>query len=247
MNNPPSSNNNNNNSNSNNRGPNHPRNSGPNRSGPHHRSRKFHRGGPRPTGGPNPNPASAAQTAEGSGSRDNRDGRNQQQQRPHPQGGGSHRPHHHRSHHSQHRNHQGGHQHGGGGIEQILIQYDKLVDQHIEARRKFHELYYRCDNNRLNKLEDQFYLTAQRILKFERELRPWQLEQLKKQRTEIYPLDTAYSSAHPEAEKNELSTDKPVVIHYHLTPDQLSRPSYKEDTEMSMGSMDDYLKYKNQA
>ena len=83
-------------------------------------------------------------------------------------------------------------------------------------------------------------------MKFERELRPWQLEQLKKQRTEIYPQDTTYSSLHPDEEKdkNTSSTDKAPVIHYHLTPSQLSRPSYREDTELTVGTMEDYLKYK---
>lgn len=35
-------------------------------------------------------------------------------------------------------------QSGSGGIDQMLMQYDRLLEQHIEARRKYHELYYRC-------------------------------------------------------------------------------------------------------
>lgn len=150
--------------------------------------------------------------------------------------------------------HRGGMPGGGGGrhhesnsLDQLLQQYDRLLDQHIEARKKFYELYYRCDENRLYKLEDQFYLTAQRIIKFERDLRPWQLDLLKKHRTEIYPLDVVYSSQHPDAEKFDKTkvVDVPNPNKFHISPVQLSRVSYKEDKETSEGSMEDYLQYKS--
>lgn len=160
--------------------------------------------------------------------------------------------HHHRGHqqgHHQGQRSQGSQQQGNAnnGLDQLLLQYDRLVDQHIEARKKLHELYYRCDNNRLYKLEDQFFLTAQKILKFQRELRPWQLDLLKKHRTEIYPLDTAYSSAHPEAEKFDNTTASTVTSSnlYHISPVQLNRPSYKDDSEISEGTIEDYLQYKS--
>ena len=136
-------------------------------------------------------------------------------------------------------------QSGSGGIDQMLMQYDRLLEQHIEARRKYHELYYRCDNNRLNKLEDQFYLTAQRLIRFERELKPWQVEQLRKLRTEIYPLDITYSTLYPEAEKIEPAIATQPVVIQHISQIQQSRPSYKEDKEASEGTMDDYLQYKS--
>lgn len=132
--------------------------------------------------------------------------------------------------------------------DQLLQQYDRLVDQHIDARRKFHELFYRCDDNRLYKLEDQFYGSAQRIIKFERELRPWQLDILRKHRTEIYPPDLVYSTAHPEAEivdKATVATAPPANL-FHISAVQLNRPSYKDDAEISEGTLEDYLQYKSQ-
>ena len=193
--------------------------SGSNRSRSHHRSRKFNRGDRGPGGAPAPAP------------------RPNQSHQPHQQR--SNRPtvnHHNRSHHQQPQ---------GGGIDQVLMQYDRLMEQHIEARRKYHELYYRCDDNRLNKLEDQFFITAQRLIRFERELRPWQVEQLRKQRTEIYPLDTTYSSLYPEAEKIEPAAvqSQPVVVQ-HISPVQKARPSYRDDREVSEGTVEDYLQYK---
>lgn len=235
MNNPSNPNNGNNNpANSN---PNTNANTGANKSRPHHRSRKFHRGGP---------PRDPNSSANGPGPRQNQNPQHPQQQR-----NNNNRPHNNRRPHPNQQNQQNhSNQHGGGGaggIDQVLMQYDRLVEQHIEARRKYHELYYRCDNNRLNKLENQFFITAQRIVRFERELRPWQVEQLRKQRTEIYPLDTTYSSLYPEAEKLEPSNQpqQNVVVVQHISPVQKARPSYKDDKEISEGTLEDYLQYKS--
>jgi hypothetical protein len=155
--------------------------------------------------------------------------------------------------HDPHRRTPHSHQNSNSGatsLDHLLLQYDKLLDQHIDARKKYYEFYYRADRNRLLKLEEQFYISVQRLKKFERELRPWQLEQLKKHRTEIYPPDNTFSQHHKEepldAQNNDSKVQLPLGVNFHLTSIQHSRLSYKEDTEQSMGSMEDYIKYKAQ-
>ena len=133
--------------------------------------------------------------------------------------------------------------HPVNNIDQLLMQFDRLVEQHIEARKKFFEFYYRVDYNRRDKLEDQFYFTGQNILRFQRELPHWQLKELQKHRTDIYSIDNIYSSSHPEGENLPMN---PAVneAHYHLSPKQLKRESYRADQEISVGTYEDYLSYK---
>ncbi len=237
---------NNNNNRPNNNPNNNPNNSQGNRPNNNRPPGKFHKGprrgpGPGPNNNNNPNQRRPQHPQQG-GPGPNNNNNNRQQQQQHQGGGNQPR------HHNPQRNNQPQQNQNANSLDQLLLQYDRLVDQHIEARKKLHELYYRCDDNRLYKLEDNFFHSAQKIQKFERELRPWQLDLLKKHRTEIYPLDAVYSTAHPEAEKfdKETAPTLPAPNLFHISPVQQSRPSYKGDTEISDGSYDDYLQYKSE-
>lgn len=160
----------------------------------------------------------------------NRDDRNFRSNRSarRPQGGGAH----------------SGHQGRQIHPDQLLQEYDAVMAKHLEARRKYFELYFRADYNRLAQLEDQFYQTGLEVRNFERQLKPWQLQELQRKKTEFFPLDDEYSKNHPEGE-----VDLPVsafpTTNFHLVPTQLERPKYKEDTEEGEGTYEDYIAYKN--
>ena len=64
---------------------------------------------------------------------------------------------------------------GSGGplnIERIYEKYLNLLEQHIIARRKYHDLFYRADPAQKNKLEKNFYNTLNDIRDFESKLAP---------------------------------------------------------------------------
>ena len=95
------------------------------------------------------------------------------------------------------------------------------------------------------KLEKQFFASIEHLRKFEASLEDWQKEYLKK-KTEKYRLDLTYSSNHelpPIAEKVDETGEYPDP---HFTANQRRAfEEYKDDTEESIGTIDDYLKYKN--
>lgn len=125
--------------------------------------------------------------------------------------------------------------------DEIIFKYDHLLEQHVQARRKYFELFYRKDPRRVEKLERNFQKTSMDIRSFETRLKPWQLEVLYK-RTEGYPLDLDYSESSQEKVVDELPTAPFIDI--HINASQRARSSYKDDTEESVGSFEDYEKYK---
>ncbi|MBL7663893.1 MAG: hypothetical protein JNM93_02080 [Bacteriovoracaceae bacterium] len=123
----------------------------------------------------------------------------------------------------------------------IVIKYDNLLDQHLQARRKYYEMYYRVDYPALDKLEKNFYDTLDNLRRFESRLEPWQRDILQK-RTDGYKLDLDYST------NNNISAvgdNVPAGPHkeQHINDKQLNRPSYANDREESVGTDDDYIKY----
>jgi hypothetical protein len=139
--------------------------------------------------------------------------------------------------------------------DQLLVQYDRLLEQHVEARKKLHEQFYRVDLARLDKLEKKFDDTLRDLRAFEKQLKPWQEEKLRNYKTEFYPLDAEYSQNYAsEEEVTEFKTLKgPQAqlatsvrgVNFHTNEVQVKRESYAADVEDSAGTYEDYLKYKN--
>lgn len=127
--------------------------------------------------------------------------------------------------------------------EQLQRKYLNLLINHNVARKKYYEYYYRSDTPQLNKLERHFYRTLDELREFENGLSQEQLSELQKARPEL-KLDLDYSNNHqldPEHQVVELD-------HYddpHVLTSMSERDSYANDEEESMGSMEDYLAYKN--
>lgn len=133
---------------------------------------------------------------------------------------------------------------------QVLVKYDNLLDQHLIARRKYFEYFNRVDDRQLRRLEKNFYDSVEHLRRFEGNLEPWQREALEKRKTERYAIDATYSlnrgldpHASPEVEVTPEEIEDP-----HFKDSQKEAfEEYKEDTEESSGSYEDYLRYKGQA
>lgn len=133
---------------------------------------------------------------------------------------------------------------------QVLVKYDNLLEQHLITRRKYYEYFNRVDERQLYKLEKNFFDSIEHLRRFEANLEPWQREALEKRKTERYRLDLTYS--------NNRGWIPEEVAKLEVTPEEIEDPhfkesqkeafeEYKEDTEESMGTFEDYLKLKGQA
>lgn len=127
-------------------------------------------------------------------------------------------------------------------IQMLHKKYDTLNDQRIATRKKYFENYYRVDDYRLKKLEQQFYNAIENLRRFEKSLKPWQYEILRK-KIPRYKMDLAYSENHQLPATPEPVTNV-VIEDPHISLAQKNRPSYKDDTEESVGTMEDFQKLK---
>jgi hypothetical protein len=140
---------------------------------------------------------------------------------------------------------------GGSGrvltSNQILVKYDNLLEQHLITRRKYFEYFNRSDERQLYRLEKNFYDSIEHLRRFEASLEPWQREALEQKKTERYRPDLTYSN------NRNLDTSVPAPI--EVAPEEIEDPhfkesqkeafdEYKEDTEESEGTYEDYLRLK---
>lgn len=234
---PPGPNNNNNNRNNNRRRPqgnsqgqNANREAGPQRpANPNQQGPRPHNPnqGPRPNNNPNQNQGQA-QSAQGGGSgqrrRPNRNNRSRNPNAPS----------------QNHANQNGPH---GINIERIYEKYLNLLDQHLIARRKYHDLFYRADPGQKNKLERNFYNTLNDIRDFESKLAPEARELFEKRNNGLRP-DNIYTSNHELPTIGDIAPPETETADPHFLQSQKAA-NYAEDKEESVGTADDYLKYKN--
>ena len=133
---------------------------------------------------------------------------------------------------------------------QVLVKYDNLLEQHLITRRKYYEYFNRVDERQLYKLEKNFFDSIEHLRRFEANLEPWQREALEKRKTERYKHDLTYSlnrGLNPD-EKPEIEVRPDEIEDPHFKESQKEAfEEYKEDTEESVGTFEDYLKLKGQA
>jgi hypothetical protein len=169
------------------------------------------------------------------------------------QGGGNNNRRRHRNHnrprnpnHSQGQGQQGQqHQNHPGGInlERIYEKYLNLLDQHLIARRKYHDLFYRADPAQKNKLERNFYNTLNDIRDFESKLAP-EARTLFEKRNNGLRFDNIYTNNHEISVEGDVPPPETEWEDPHFLQSQ-KVANYVEDKEESVGTLDDYLKYKN--
>ena len=152
------------------------------------------------------------------------------------------------------RSHSGSRSRRGSGrvltTNQVLVKYDNLLEQHLITRRKYYEYFNRVDDRQLYRLEKNFYDSIEHLRRFEANLEPWQREALEKRKTERYKLDLTYSNNRgwnpEEIAQADFQPDENEDPHFKDSQKEAFE-EYKEDTEESVGTFEDYLKLKGQA
>lgn len=133
---------------------------------------------------------------------------------------------------------------------QVLVKYDNLLEQHLITRRKYYEYFNRVDERQLYKLEKNFFDSIEHLRRFEANLEPWQREALEKRKTERYKLDLTYSNNREwnpeEIAKANFEPDENEDPHFKESQKEAFE-EYKEDTEESEGTYEDYLRLKGQS
>lgn len=144
----------------------------------------------------------------------------------------------------------GRHRRGSGRVltsNQVLVKYDNLLEQHLITRRKYYEYFNRVDERQLYKLEKNFFDSIEHLRRFEANLEPWQREALEKRKTERYKLDLTYSANRgwdpQEMAKVEVAPEEIEDPHFKDSQKE-AFAEYKDDTEESVGTFEDYLKLK---
>lgn len=162
-------------------------------------------------------------------------------------GGNNQRRRHGRNHHNRPRNPNNppavGQPQQGTSLDRIYEKYLNLLDQHLIARRKYHDLFFRADPAQKNKLERNFYNTLKDLRDFEDKLTPESREQFEKRNNGLKP-DNIYTTNHEIG----LEGDNPPAQSEWHDPHFLQSQkiaNYNDDKEESVGTAEDYLKYKN--
>lgn len=138
---------------------------------------------------------------------------------------------------------QGGPGQHGNNIERIYEKYLNLLDQHLIARRKFHDLFYRADPAQKNKLERNFYNSLHDIREFENRLTP-EARALFEKRNNGLKQDNIYTTNHELPLVGETPPPETEWADPHFLQTQ-KIANYVDDKEESVGSAEDYLRYKN--
>lgn len=126
--------------------------------------------------------------------------------------------------------------------ERIFRKYDHLMEVHGHARKKYFEMYHRADPRQKDKLYRNYTRTLEEVHKFEKSLKEEEVE-IFRSRHQNLSLDTTYTRNHsldPLGDKVNYSEEFPDP--HYLQSQQES--SYQDDTEESVGTMDDYNAYK---
>lgn len=192
---------------------------------------------------PNPNPNASKEAHAGGGPRPQGQGQGQ----PGGGGGNNNRRRHNNNRnrpHGQNRPQQSSGQNTGGfSLDRIYEKYLNLLDQHLIARRKYHDLFYRAEPAQKVKLEKNFYNTLNDIRDFEDRLAP-DVKDLFEKRNNGYQYDRTYTSNHEIPIEGDVVPGDLPPAEPHFLQSQI-QADFQGDTEESVGTLDDYLKYKN--
>lgn len=126
------------------------------------------------------------------------------------------------------------------GIDKAYRSYLVLLEKHLEARKKYYNLFHRADPKQLAKLERNFYQALTELRNFEEQLDPEMKEKFLR-RVDGLAHDRAYSSNHDLDPAHEVVPDNPDEEPHFLAS---QKESFSHDTEESKGSMTDYYAYK---
>jgi len=126
--------------------------------------------------------------------------------------------------------------------ERLQIKHENLQEQYVQARHKFFHQYGKTSEKQKLKALKNYEKCLEDLRRFESNLRDWQKEALK-EKLDFYPEDRQFSSEHDLPKEGEIVSFSGDFPDPHLLETQAAS-NYKNDTEESTGTMDDYQKYK---
>ena len=127
-------------------------------------------------------------------------------------------------------------------LEKLFRKYENLLEQHLVARKKYYEYFHRADPKQKVKLEGNFTRTVKELRDFEFSLEGEEKTKFM-EKYDSYTLDTTYTSNRAMPIEVDRVETKGEFEDPHYLPSQ-AESDFSEDTEESMGTMDDYLAYK---
>ena len=107
------------------------------------------------------------------------------------------------------------------GMGEVVKKYENLLDNHLNARKKYYEMYYRADDNQRKKLENNFYRTLDQLREFEQKLNTDQKEFFESKYDGLEP-DATYSSNREIPFDSEIKMEEIQIDDIHLLPTQKS-------------------------
>lgn len=128
-------------------------------------------------------------------------------------------------------------------FDKVFKRYEYLQDQHCIARRKYFENYYKTEGSQRDKAEKNFYSTLEQLNDYVATLSAEQREAFEK-KYNGYPTDTDYSKNHNLPEQAERVRFADKFEDPHILKSQKEKPSFASDTEESIGTIEDYNRYK---
>ncbi|POB14549.1 MULTISPECIES: hypothetical protein [Pseudomonadati] len=129
------------------------------------------------------------------------------------------------------------------GEDFIIVKYFNLLEQHIMARRKYFDNFERVGEKQREKLERNFIETQKTFLAFKERLKEEDLKVFE-EKFESLKMDLTYSSNHelPVGEVEPEVTEEEIEDPHYLQTQV--EANYADDTEESVGSLEDYKAYK---
>ncbi len=127
-------------------------------------------------------------------------------------------------------------------IHAVFSKYDNLLENYLNLRSKYFEYFHRDPSKQRTKVINNYFAALEQLRNFTKQLSKYQREQLEKRN--FFRPDHTYSEEHnidPELTNVELDE---IPQDPHICEVQKNRPSYKDDTEESIGTIDDYKQYK---
>ncbi len=126
--------------------------------------------------------------------------------------------------------------------DSIYNKYLTMMEQHLAARKKYFALFDRADPQQQAKLERNFTNTMNKVREFEASLEGEDREKFLV-RVNGLTFDSTYSQNHEISfDGEEVPSDLPPAEPHFLETQKAS--NFGDDTEESVGSMEDYLAYK---
>ncbi len=125
----------------------------------------------------------------------------------------------------------------------IFNAYFVVLKKYLRSRNKFFNAFREKVDRRSRGAQNDYQRNLNALRKFQRGLKNWQKEELNNHLNAL-PLDSEYSTNNPDAETVSERPEKVSFFSFHEKPSQVQRDSYKQDTDESTGSMEDYQSYK---